>query len=78
MSPDSLADLHSMAGRVLGAMADLGPDKGNVVFLHDALGYDLSEIAAMVGTSLAATQSRLFRGRGTIIKEILARSKQRP
>ena len=76
MSPESLADLRSEAGRILGAMAGLGPDKGNVVFLHDALGYELSEIAAMVGASLAATQSRLFRGRAAIVRDILARRKR--
>jgi RNA polymerase sigma-70 factor, ECF subfamily len=74
LSPESLADLHSKAGRILCAMSRLGPDKGNVVFLHDALGYELSEIAAMVGTSLAAAQSRLFRGRAAIIRNILVRS----
>jgi RNA polymerase sigma-70 factor (ECF subfamily) len=44
-------------------LATLSPGRAEAVLLHDALGYDLSEIAKMTGSSEAAVQSRLVRGR---------------
>jgi RNA polymerase sigma-70 factor (ECF subfamily) len=46
------------------------PDKAMVLVLHDVLGHELAEIAAMLGISVAAAQSRLVRGR----KEFLERA----
>ena len=45
------------------ALATLSPGRAEAVLLHDALGYDLSEVAKMTGSSEAAVQSRLVRGR---------------
>jgi RNA polymerase sigma-70 factor (ECF subfamily) len=56
--------------RLLGSMK---PEHAKTLVLHDALGHELSEIAVIMGVSVAAAQSRLVRGR----KELLRRAKAR-
>jgi DNA-directed RNA polymerase specialized sigma24 family protein len=41
----------------------MSPDKAMVLVLHDVLGHELVEIAAMLGISTSAAQSRLVRAR---------------
>ena len=60
--------------RLRGALAAMDPAKAETVFLHDALGHELAEIAVMMNVSVAAAQSRLVRGR----KELAARLESRP
>jgi RNA polymerase sigma-70 factor, ECF subfamily len=64
-------DVHAkrQVERVRRHLAEIDPKKAMAVVLHDVLGHDLSEIAAMTDSSVAAVQSRLVRGRG----ELLAR-----
>lgn len=50
-------------------LAGLSPAKAEALLLHDVLGHSLGEIAAMTGSSVAAAQSRLSRGR----RELMAR-----
>lgn len=45
------------------ALGLIAPEKAEAVLLHDLLGHDLTEIAEMCGATVAATQSRLVRGR---------------
>jgi RNA polymerase sigma-70 factor, ECF subfamily len=68
LGPEKLTDLHLTLDRVNSALAGLGPKKARVVYLHDVLGYQLGEVATMLGTSVAAAQSRLVRGRREIIE----------
>jgi RNA polymerase sigma-70 factor, ECF subfamily len=68
LGPERLTDLHLTLDRVNSALAGLGPKKARVVYLHDVLGYQLGEVATMLGTSVAAAQSRLVRGRREIIE----------
>jgi len=70
LGPERLTDLHETLDRVNRALRGLGPKKARVVYLHDVLGYQLEEVAAMLGTSVAAAQSRLVRGRREIIEVI--------
>jgi RNA polymerase sigma-70 factor (ECF subfamily) len=56
--------------RLLGSMK---PEHAQTLVLHDALGHELSEIAVIMGVSVAAAQSRLVRGR----KELLRRARAR-
>jgi RNA polymerase sigma factor (sigma-70 family) len=56
-----LAQLH---------LAAMNPDKAMVLVLHDVLGHELVEIAAMLGVSTAAAQSRLVRGRKEFIERM--------
>jgi RNA polymerase sigma-70 factor (ECF subfamily) len=65
--PEHLTEVRRQLRRFQGALALLGPSKAAVVYLHDVLGHDLAEVAATIGTSVAAAQSRLIRGRREII-----------
>lgn len=51
-------------------LARMKPERAQAVFLHDALGHELAEIAAMEGISVAAAQSRLVRGRKELYKRL--------
>lgn len=44
-------------------LATLSPGRAEAVLLHDAFGYDLSEVAVLTSSTEAAVQSRLVRGR---------------
>ena len=68
LGPERLTDIHLTLDRVNRALAGLGPKKARVVYLHDVLGYELGEVATMLGTSVAAAQSRLVRGRREIVE----------
>jgi len=70
LGPERLTDLHETLERVNRALRGVGPTKARVVYLHDVLGYQLEEVATMLGTSVAAAQSRLVRGRREIIETI--------
>ena len=56
-NPERLTDIHLTLDRVNRALAGLGPKKARVVYLHDVLGYELGEVATMIGTTVAAAQS---------------------
>jgi RNA polymerase sigma-70 factor (ECF subfamily) len=51
-------------------LVQMKPEQAETLFLHDALGHDLAEIAVMTGASVAATQSRLVRGRKELFRRI--------
>lgn len=46
-----------------GHLARMKSDHAQALLLHDVLGHDLAETAAITGVSLAAAQKRLWRGR---------------
>lgn len=54
------------------ALSSLKASHAEVLFLHDTMGYELSEIAQHLDISVAATQSRLVRTR----KELILRLKK--
>jgi RNA polymerase sigma-70 factor, ECF subfamily len=56
--------------RVRHHLVAMKPDQAETLFLHDGLGHDLAEIALMTGASVAATQSRLVRGRKDLFKRL--------
>jgi RNA polymerase sigma factor (sigma-70 family) len=58
---------------VLGRMS---PDLAEALVLHDLNGHELSEVAALTNTSLAATQSRVFRARQELLRRVEKRQKR--
>jgi RNA polymerase sigma factor (sigma-70 family) len=63
-------EARSRLGQVRRHLVQMKPEQAEAVFLHDALGHDLAEIAVMMGASVAATQSRLVRGRKELWKRL--------
>lgn len=53
------------------ALSTLSPGRAEAVLLHDALGYDLAEVAQMTNSTEAAVQSRLVRGRRDLQERVL-------
>lgn len=72
LEPEHLAHVRRELHRLGRALARVGEGKGDVVYLHDVLGYGLAEVATLVGSSIAAAQSRLVRGR----REVLGKMKR--
>jgi RNA polymerase sigma-70 factor (ECF subfamily) len=54
------------------ALSTLSPGRAEAVLLHDALGYDLAEVARMTSSTEAAVQSRLVRGRRDLQERLLS------
>jgi RNA polymerase sigma-70 factor, ECF subfamily len=50
----------------------ISPRRAEAVLLHDGLGHSLAEISVMTGSSVAAVQSRLSRGRRDLAKGLLS------
>jgi len=65
----SLASRQSLE-RVREQLAQLSPTKAEAVLLHDVLGHGLTEVAALMGSSVAAAQTRLSRGRRELMERM--------
>jgi RNA polymerase sigma-70 factor (ECF subfamily) len=61
--PEREASARREMARIRKLLGDMSPGRAEALFLHDVLGYELAEIAALTGVSIAAAQSRLVRGR---------------
>lgn len=61
-----------LLARVLGHVWSLDHDKAWAFVLHDVCGYDLREVAVITGSTVAAAQTRLVRGRRELHERILA------
>jgi RNA polymerase sigma-70 factor (ECF subfamily) len=62
-NPERDASLRRDLDAVRAQLAGMSPSRAEALLLHDVLGHDLAEIAALTGVSIAAAQSRLVRGR---------------
>jgi RNA polymerase sigma-70 factor (ECF subfamily) len=69
-SLDQQAIARGLLARVAGHLDELNESRAWAFLLHDGLGFDLGEIAEMTGTSVAAAQSRLSRGRRELHERI--------
>jgi DNA-directed RNA polymerase specialized sigma24 family protein len=72
VSRDPHGALHSRheLQLVRGLLGEMNPVVVEVLLLHDVFGHDVAEIATMMGTSMPAAQSRLFRGRRELRKRL--------
>ena len=70
--PAYRAMLRSTIDRVRRHIDDIDHDRGWAFLLHDVHGYDVREMAAIMGTSVAAAQSRLVRGRKDLHERLAA------
>jgi RNA polymerase sigma-70 factor (ECF subfamily) len=61
-----ITELHAILGSMDAAQAE-------TVLLHDVHGHELTEIALIMGVSVAAAQSRLVRGRKDLLRRARAR-----
>jgi RNA polymerase sigma-70 factor (ECF subfamily) len=68
-SAEGALDARQDLVRLRAHLAAMDPAKAETLFLHDALGHDLAEVAVLTGVSVSAAQSRLVRAR----KELMAR-----
>jgi RNA polymerase sigma-70 factor (ECF subfamily) len=68
--PEKALEARDELRQLRGALATLSPGRAEAVLLHDAFGYDLSEVAALTSSSEAAVQSRLVRGRRDLAERL--------
>jgi RNA polymerase sigma factor (sigma-70 family) len=71
---EQLADRHRDLRRLRHALRSMPPGTAIVLYLHHVLGYDLGEVAETIGTSIAAAQSRLVRGRRALVRAMRRQS----
>lgn len=60
---EARSSTRQLLGRVASHLDQMKSERAWAFVMHDILGYDLREISDMTGSSVAATQSRLVRGR---------------
>ncbi len=73
--PEAKLQARNELERVRRALATMTPERAETVFMHDALGFELTEIASHLGVSVAAAQSRLVRGRKQLLERLRAGEK---
>lgn len=69
-SPQRQLEARSDFEQVRRALGRIDPGKAQVITLHHVFGYDLALVAAMMGISPSACQSRLVRGRKQFLEAL--------
>jgi RNA polymerase sigma-70 factor (ECF subfamily) len=75
-NPELLVEVRQQLAHYRDALQTLCPTKAQVVCLSDVFGYRLEDVAAMLGISVAATQSRLVRGRKEVANIVASFTRQ--
>jgi RNA polymerase sigma-70 factor (ECF subfamily) len=70
--PQRTLDSRAQLVRVRELLSEMKREQVEVLLLHDVMGHDLAELALMLGISMPAAQSRLFRGRGELRRRLEA------
>lgn len=71
--PEAALEARDELRQLRAVLATLSPGRAEAVLLHDALGYDLGEVATLTDSTEAAVQSRLVRGRRDLQERLLPR-----
>jgi RNA polymerase sigma-70 factor (ECF subfamily) len=66
-------DARRQLAVVRAVLADMKQELAETVVLHDLIGHDLTETAALTRVSVAAAQSRLVRGRKELLRRVQLR-----
>lgn len=68
--PQRALEARDELRRLRAALGTLSSGRAEALLLHDALGYGVAEVAALTGSSEAAVQSRLTRGRRDLLERL--------
>jgi len=68
-SADDRLEARAEIVRLQVVLGSMRPDRAQAVFMHDLLGHNLAELAAIAGVTVAAAQSRLVRGRAEFLRK---------
>jgi RNA polymerase sigma factor (sigma-70 family) len=68
--PEPALEARDELTRLRFTLATISPARAEAVLLHDGLGYDLGEVAALTQSTEAAVQSRLSRGRRDLVERL--------
>ena len=71
-APDNLVEMRQLLRKIEAALDALPHGRAESLYLHAALGYPLAEVAATLGISISAAQSRMFRARRDLFDTLLA------
>jgi len=66
--PERSLEARSEVRQLQGILGRMKRDQARAILLHDVLGHELAEVAAVMGVSIAAAQSRLVRGRKELVR----------
>ncbi len=69
-NPEREVAVREQIAAVQTHLAAMSPDRAMTLLLHDVLGHDLVEMAAILKISVAAAQSRLVRARRELLRRL--------
>jgi RNA polymerase sigma-70 factor (ECF subfamily) len=78
VDPESQLDARQTLERVRAELVRMNAARAEVLLLHEVNGLGLSDIARVLGISVAAAQSRLSRGRRELGERLVARGGEIP
>jgi RNA polymerase sigma-70 factor, ECF subfamily len=78
VDPESQVDARQTLERVRAELVRMNAGRAEVLLLHEVNGLGLSDIARVLGISVAAAQSRLSRGRRELGERLVARGGEMP